>query len=93
MNKTQCLVYNRVSDIFDKYIIDNEYLVPYLGDDSLVNELENFLGEMKREEIIYDFSVGNTIAFDSPGVTVGVISVCWYDNDRLQHLMCDWEIR
>ena len=91
MNKPNNLILNAVYDIFDKYD-DGDCLNPYLNDGNLRFELEDFLGEQKREKLINDFSVESSCTFDSPGITTGAISVCWVDEFGLQHLMYDWEI-
>ena len=93
MNKPNNPILNAVYDIFDKYEVDEEYIIPYSGEASLRDELEDFLSEMKREKEVKDFSVESTMTFDSPGITTGAISVCWVDEFGLQHLMYDWEIR
>ena len=94
MNKPVNPILNAVYDIFDKYD-DGDCINPYIndGDGSLRDELEDFLGEQKREKLISDFSVESSCTFDSPGITTGAISVCWVDEFGLQHLMYDWEIR
>ena len=93
MNKPTNPILDVVYDIFDKYD-DGDYICPYLEDDgNLREELEDFLGEQKREKLISDFSVESSCTFDSPGITTGAISVCWVDEFGLQHLMYDWEIR
>lgn len=92
MNKPNNPILNAVYDIFDKYD-DGYYLNPYLNNGNLRDELEDFLGEQKREKLISDFSVESSCTFDSPSITTGAISVCWVDEFGLQHLMYDWEIR
>lgn len=92
MNKPTNLILNAVYDIFDKYD-DGDYLNPYLNDGNLRDELEDFLGEQKREQLISDFSVESSCTFDSIGIATGAISVCWVDEFGLQHLMYDWELR
>ena len=88
MNK----ILDEVYDIFDKYD-DGDYINPYLNDGNLRVELEDYLGEQKREKLISDFSVESSCTFYSPGITTGAISVCWVDEFGLQHLMYEWEIR
>ena len=85
-------ILDEVYEIFDKYE-DGDCINPYLYDGNLRDELEDFLLEKKREQLINDFSVESSCTFDSPGITTGAISVCWIDEFGLQHLMYDWEIR
>ena len=92
MNKPMNPILDEVYEIFDKYE-DGNYINPYLGDGNLRDELEDFLLEKKREQLINDFSVESCYTFDSPGIMTGAISVCWVDEFGLQHLMYDWEIR
>lgn len=92
MNKQTNPILDEVYNIFDKYD-DGIYINPYLNDGNLRHELEDFLGEQKREKLINDFSVESSCTFDSPEITTGAISVCWVDEFGLQHLMYDWGIR
>lgn len=92
MNKPMNPILDEVYEIFDKYD-DGDCINPYLDDRNLRDELEDFLGEKKREKLINDFSVDSNCTFVSPGIITGAISVCWVDEFGLQHLMYDWEIR
>lgn len=92
MNKPMNLILDKVYEIFDKYE-DGDCINPYLYGGNLRDELEDFLLEKKKEQLINHFSVESSCTFDSLGITTGAISICWVDEFGLQYLMYNWEIK